>query len=587
VEPTDLPDRSLEGKEAPLKRFSKLLVLVFVMALIAAACGSDSEETTTTAAAGTDETTTTAAAETTTTATVAPDPGFEGKVLDAGGCDYGGRVEKITAVDEFTVQFDLCGPHPAFLQQIAFGVFGIQSEESLEASGGAPLDSPVGTGPYTLQEWVRGDSVIYARNDDYYGTVAPHATAVLKWSTESAGRLLELQSGNADGMTFPGPEDYAIIEGDANLTLLDKPEPNIFYMGFTDTFAPWDNVDVRKAVALAIDRQRLVDTFYPPGSETASHFTPCSVENGCQGDAWYDFDVEAAKALLAEAGFADGFDTKIYYRDVTRGYLPTPGNVAADIQAQLKANLNINAEVVVMESGEFIQTSSAGGLDGIHLLGWTGDYPHVTNFLDFHFAETNAQYGNPHPEIYEPLLTASQLASAEEAAPLYVEANNAIKDLVPMVPIAHAGSAFGATATVTGAYAPPWGQVMFNAWDNGTDTLVFVQGNEPISLYCADETDGESLRACAQVVEALYSYTPTGDIQPQLATECVPNEDLSAWTCALRQGVTFHDGTTLDANDVVVSYTAGLDASSPLHTGNSGVFEYYDYLWNGLINAEG
>jgi peptide/nickel transport system substrate-binding protein len=559
------------------------------MALIAAACGSDSEETTTTAAASADETTTTAAApaETTTTATVAPDPGFEGKVLDAGGCDYGGRVEKITAVDEFTVQFDLCGPHPAFLQQIAFGVFGIQSEESLTASGGAPLDAPVGTGPYSLQEWVRGDSVIYARNDAYYGTLAPHATAVLKWSTESAGRLLELQSGNADGMTFPGPEDYATIADDEALVLIDKPEPNIFYMGFTDTFAPWDNVDVRKAVALAIDRQRLVDTFYPPGSETASHFTPCAVVNGCQGDSWYDFDVEAAKALLAEAGFADGFDTKIYYRDVTRGYLPTPGNVAADIQAQLKENLNINAEVVVMESGEFIQTSSAGGLDGIHLLGWTGDYPHVTNFLDFHFAETNAQFGNPHPEIYETLLAASQLASAAEAAPLYEEANNAIKELVPMVPIAHAGSAFGATAAATGAYAPPWGQVMFNAWDNGTDTLVFVQGNEPISLYCADETDGESLRACAQIVEALYSYTPTGDIQPQLATECAPSEDLSAWTCSLRQGVTFHDGTTLDANDVVVSFTAGLDASSPLHTGNSGVFEYYDYLWNGLINAEG
>ncbi|MEA3510312.1 MAG: ABC transporter substrate-binding protein, partial [Actinomycetota bacterium] len=167
-----------------MKRFSKLLVLVFVMALIAAACGSDSEETTTTAAAGTDETTTTAApAETTTTATVAPDPGFEGKALDAGGCDYGGRVEKITALDEFTVEFDLCGPHPAFLAQMAFIVFGIQSEESLEASSGAPLDTPVGTGPYSLQEWVRGDSVIFARNDDYYGTMAPHSTAVLKWST--------------------------------------------------------------------------------------------------------------------------------------------------------------------------------------------------------------------------------------------------------------------------------------------------------------------------------------------------------------------------------------------------------------------
>jgi ABC-type transport system substrate-binding protein len=248
-------------------------------------------------------------------------------------------------------------------------------------------------------------------------------------------------------------------------------------------------------------------------------------------------------------------------------------------------NLNIDADVVVMESGEFIQTSSAGGLDGIHLLGWTGDYPHVTNFLDFHFAETNAQFGDPIPEIYEPLKTASQATDEIAAAPLYSEANNAIKEFIPMVPIAHAGSAFAATAATSGAYAPPWGQVLFNRWDNGTDTIVFVQGNEPISLYCSDETDGESLRACAQVVEALYTYTPEGEVVPSLAVNCASDESLTVWTCELRQGVLFHDGTTFDANDVVASFTAGLDATSPLHTGNSGVFEYYDYLWNGLINA--
>ncbi len=561
------------------RRYLWFLTIV-ALALVASACSSGDSET------GDSTTTTEGTVETTTTTTRAPDPEFEGKVLDAGGCDYGGRVEKITAVDEFTVEFDLCSPHPAFLAQIAFGVFGIQPEEHLEATGGAPLDNPVGTGPYVLDEWIRGDSVVYTRNDDYYGTKPAHETAVLKWSTESAGRLLELQSGNADGMTFPGVQDFAVIEGDDSLVLLDKPEPNIFYMGFTNTFEPWNDVNVRKAVALAIDRQRIVDTFYPPGSETASHFTPCSVEFGCEGDSWYDFNVEEAQQLLADAGYPDGFDTTIYYRDVTRGYLPTPGDVAADIQAQLAENLNINAEVQVVESGEFIQTSSAGGYDGIHLLGWTGDYPHITNFLDFHFAETNAQFGDPYPEIYEPLATAAATADPSVAQPLYEEANNAIKDLVPMVAVAHAGSAFAATSAAEGAYAPPWGQVMFNFWDNGTDTLVFVQGNEPISLYCSDETDGESLRACAQVVEALYSYDTEGNVQPQLATGCEPNEDLSVWTCSLRQGVVFHDGSTFDANDVVVSYTAGLDASSPLHTGNSGVFEYYDYLW-GLINAEG
>jgi len=579
-----------------MRRNTAFLILLLAFALVVAAC-SDSEDsgtTTTTAApdattAAPDATTTTAAGSDTTAATTAPDAGFEGKaVANAAGCaeDYTGRVNTITAIDEFTVEFALCQPHPAFLEQIAFGVFGIQPEEHLEATSGAPLDNPIGTGPYSLQEWVRGDSIIYTRNDNYYGDVAPHATAVLNWATESSGRLIELQSGDSFGMTFPGPEDFATIEGDSNLELINKPEANIFYVGMTNTFEPFNNVDVRQAIAQGIDRQRIVDTFYPPGSEVASHFTPCSVEFGCEGESWYDFDVEAAKALLAGAGLADGFSTTIYYRDVTRGYLPTPGNVATDIQAQLLENLNIDAEVVVLESGEFIeQCSNVGECDGIHLLGWTGDYPHVTNFFDPHFGATVLQFGDPYPEIYEPLLTASTTTDPAVQGPAYEEANNAIKQLVPMVPVAHSASAFGALASVEGAYAPAWGQVLFNFWDNGTDTMVFTQGNEPISLYCSDETDGESLRACAQVVEALYGYEPDGTVKPQLATECAPNEEGSVWTCSLRQGVVFHDGSNFDANDVVASFAAGLDAASPLHTGNTGSWVYYEALWNGLMNA--
>ncbi len=564
--------------QTPLKPKTWWLGWLLAFGLVAAACSGTGDTTTTT----TRDTTTTTVEVTTTTSSP---PGYPGLVVDAGGCDYGGTVRSITAVDEFTVEFDLCGPHPGFLAQIASGVFGIQSQENLETTGGAPLRNPIGTGPYQLVDWIAGDSVVYERFDDYYGDKPAHKTAVLKWENESAGRLLDLQSGKADGMTFPGPKDYAAIDGSADLVLLEKPEPNVFYIGFTNTFPPWDDVRVRRAVALGIDRQRIIDRFYRPGSETASHFTPCSVENGCEGESWYEFNVDEAKALLAEAGLADGFETTIYYRDVTLGYLPSPGGVAAEIQAQLKENLNIDTEVVVMERTEFAEASSAGGLDGIHLRGWTGDYPHVTNFLDLRFAEPNAQFGDPYPAIYEPLKAASQATDAVAAALLYREANNAIKELVPMVPVAHVGSAFAATAGVAGAYAPPWGQVRFNQWDNGTDTVIFVQRTEPVSLYCADETDTGSLRACAQVVESLYSYSATGRVQPQLATDCAANETLELWTCSLRQGVLFHDGTTFDANDVVASLGAGLDASNPLHTGNSGAFLYYDYLWNGLINV--
>ncbi|MCH7481105.1 MAG: peptide ABC transporter substrate-binding protein, partial [Chloroflexi bacterium] len=129
--------------------------------------------------------------------------------------------------------------------------------------------------------------------------------------------------------------------------------------------------------------------------------------------------------------------------------------------------------------------------------------------------------------------------------------------------------------------------VEFYLLDNGTDTLVLVQNAEPISLYCADETDGESLRPCQQVVESLLEYaTNSGDTVPALATACTGNDDASVWTCTLREDVLFHDGSKFDANDVVASWATGLDASNPFHVGNTGGFDYFAYLWDGLINAE-
>jgi ABC-type transport system substrate-binding protein len=298
------------------------------------------------------------------------------------------------------------------------------------------------------------------------------------------------------------------------------------------------------------------------------------------GDDWYDFDAEAARALLADAGYPDGFETTIFYRDVFRSYLPEPGIVAEELQAQLAENLGITASIEVMESGAFIEESSAGRLDGIYLLGWNADYPHVTNFLDFHFSQDNPQFGDPFPEIYEPLLEGAQIADVAEAEPYYEEANNAIRELVPMVPISHGGSGVAYLASVEGAHASPLGNEYFAVMDPGTDTFVWMQNAEPLSFFCADETDGESLRACEQVIQALYAYEVGGTaVEPALATECTPNADLTEWTCSLREGVKFHDGSDFDANDVVATFTMGLDASSPLHVGNTNAWEYYCYIW--------
>jgi len=222
------------------------------------------------------------------------------------------------------------------------------------------------------------------------------------------------------------------------------------------------------------------------------------------------------------------------------------------------------------------------------LLGWGADYPHVTNFLDFHFSEMNPQFGDPYPEIYEKLQQAAQIADPAEAKPLYIEANDAVREFVPMVPIAHGGSAVGYKADVGGAHASPLGNEYFAVTDpGGRDTFVWMQNAEPISLYCNDETDGESLRACEQTLEPLLSYEiGATEVKPGLATSCDPNTDLTVWTCHLREGVKFHDGSMLDASDVVMSWVVAWDAAHPLHTGNTGAFSYFTYLWGNLLNVE-
>jgi len=509
-------------------------------------------------------------------------------------CSNGTLIRSVEAVDELTVRFTMCVPDPAFLPKIAFSVFAIYPREWLEATtaAGARLDRPIGTGPYYVSDWVRGESLTFNRYGDYWGDAAQTDTLVFRWSSESAARLLELQAGTVDGIDNVGPTDFETVQNDANLQLMIRPALNVFYIAMNSdpggTPDPiFSDVRVRQAVAMGIDRQRIVDTFYPPGSEVADYFTPCAIPNGCVGDPWYDFDPEAARALLAEAGYPDGFSTHLYYRDVVRGYLPEVARVAEEIQSQLRENLNIDAEIVVQESGTFIGNSNAGTLDGFHLLGWGADYPHVTNFLDFHFSGNRVQFGTPHPEIYEPLAAAAQIADPAEAEPLYVEANNAIRELVPMVPVAHGGSATAYRADVVNPQASPLTSEMFGVTDpGGRDTFVWMQNAEPISLFCQDETDGESLRGCEQVLESLYGYDINGTaVHPQLAQECVPNDDLTVWTCTLREGVTFQNGFALDASDVVATFTAGLDLNSPLHIGNTGTFDYWVTLWGNLIGA--
>ena len=494
-------------------------------------------------------------------------------------------IKSIKALDEFTVEFQLCHTNPAFVTKMGFVGFVISPSEYIEEQGGSGemLDKFIGTGPYMVDEWSRGESLTMTKFDGYWGEPAVNDGYVLRWATEGTTRLLELQAGTADWISSPSIDDWATIQEDENLTLVPAPGADILYLAFTNTAEPFGDVNVRKAVALALDRQRIVDNFFPVGGAVPNHFCNDTIEYCNLGDNWYEQDVEAAKALLAEAGYPDGFSTTLYYRDVYRSYLPEPGATAVDIQSQLKDTLNIDVEVIVMESGEFIAESTTGSLDGMFLLGWGMDYPHITNSLDYHFNAANPQFGDPFPAIYEPLAEAAQLSDPAQLTELYTAANNAIKENLPMVIVARGANANASVAAMEDISRPPFGVVYWSTVEapNGGN-LNLVQNAEPISLMCNDESDGESLSACVQGMEGLIKYDETGSPSPALAESWDLSDDGMTITFHLREGVTFHDGSSFDANDVLATWDMGLNLNSPNHVGNTGAFDYWSYLW-GLI----
>ncbi len=566
-------------------RRARLAALAATAVLVVAACGSS---TTASPAATT--------APTTGPATEAPSapPDYVGMTYPETGeapcgvAPYTGNLKKITALDYKTVEFQMCQPDVAFLAKVAFAAFGISDSDYLAAH--APdksyLDQPNGTGPYKLKEWSRGNRIVLEAFDGYWGEKALSPFVEFRWSEEAAQRLLELQSGNVDGIDNPGTSDIDGIKADPTLAFKERAGLNVLYLGMNVDLKPWDDVRVRQAVAMAIDRQQIVDNFYPAGSEAATHFTPCAIPFACEGEATWDFNVAEAKRLMTEAGYPDGFKTKITFRNAVRSYLPEPPVIATEIAQQLKANLGIDATIDIMESGALFAAQTDGTLDGLVLLGWGADYPDASNFLDYHFGRASKRFGTPFDDIATALEKGAAAAADADRAAAYADANNAIKEHVPAVIMVHGGSGTAWKADVTGAHSSPLGNEQFAKMKAGDrDTLVWDQNLEPLSLYCGDESDGEALRACEQITESLYAYELGGTKPiPSLATECTPNTELTTWTCALREGVKFHDGSDFDANDVVVSFAAAWDTKHPLHIGRDGLFDYIPGNFGGFLN---
>ena len=499
-------------------------------------------------------------------------------------------IARMEAVDELTVRFTLCAPDPAFTQKLAVTNFAVNDSGWLAAAAadGSLATSMNGTGPLALAAWEQGVQIVLTRNDSYWGDRAASERVVIQWEPESAARLLQLRAGTVDAADNLAPTDEAAIAADASLALLTRPGFNTFYLNFNNRYAPVSDVRVRQAIAIALDRQRIVDLFYPSGSTLATHVPPCVIDGACVGDAWYEQDLVAARALLADAGYPNGIDLTLSLRETPRAYLPDPVAVATDIQAQLAA-VGIRVTLKVEEAGGYIGKLLSGDLESASFSAALPDYPEVWNSLGIDFGSTSGPaHGDQYPQLVALLDEAQRESDPAARAALFTQINNEIRAQVPVVPIANGASLIAARAAVSGLVASPVAMERFaSVRVEGSGTFTWLQGGEPAGLYCMDEEDREAVRICAQVMEGLYGYAEGGTAaEPRLATGCAVSADGLVVECALRSGVSFHNGAQLDAGDVLDSFAAAWDCAHPLHVGRTGDFRGWGWIMGTLSESE-
>lgn len=271
-------------------------------------------------------------------------------------------ITAVDAVDPQTVQITLDGPNGSLLFNLAWGDAVIVAPESIEDI----KTNPVGTGAYTFQEWVQGDRITLARNPDYWGDQPALASATFKFISDPTAAFAAMMAEDIDAFdNFPAPENLPQFDADPRFQVLVGSTEGETILSTNNKQPPFDDIRVRQAVAHAIDRQAIIDgAMFGYGTPIGTHFAPHNpAYKDLTGNSAYD--PEQAKALLSEAGFAEGFETTLH--------LPPPSYArrGGEIIAAQLAAVGIKAEIINVEWAQWLETVFRGKNFGLTIVSHT------------------------------------------------------------------------------------------------------------------------------------------------------------------------------------------------------------------------
>ena len=348
-------------------------------------------------------------------------------------------VADIQAPDELTVVMTLSEPFSPLLSKLAHSLNVIVSEDVVREHGDLQ-QVVVGTGPFRFVEYVPQTRLVLERNPDFWGTDAegnrlPYLDGIVfQFYPDPTARTTAIQTGSVDFIEYVPSADVDILRADPNIEVVGGLSANFRSIYFNVERPPFDDVNVRRAIAYAIDEQAIVDlALFGTGGVPATGTTiPASNYYGIDSSPYIGRDVEAARAALAASAYPEGFEFDLYVTS-TYDFLRTPAEV---VQANL-AEIGIRANIVAEDWSIYLPKALEGDFAAT-ILGESGQSDPDDFLFNVFYTGNGGNLGNfSDPELDRLLEEGRRVADQEQRRQVYVQAQERILDLVPHVFLFH------------------------------------------------------------------------------------------------------------------------------------------------------
>jgi oligopeptide transport system substrate-binding protein len=355
-------------------------------------------------------------------------------------------ISGVKVLDDFTLQVTIDSPKSYFLSKLTYPAAFVVDKANVE-SGVGWWHHPNGTGPFKLDQWVANQTLKLAKNELYYGDKAKVDSVVF-----------QLWGGVPMNMYEQGQIDVTSVGTDYTAEVTDKsgpfyneltitPELSFYYIGFNTKEPPFDDVNIRRAFSLAIDKEKLVSLVFAGTMQPAYGILPPGIPGYNEKLVGLGYDVEEAKKLIAESSYGDVANLP----PITLTTAGWGGVISADLESliyQWRENLGVEVKVRQLEPEMFLYHLDEE-LDQMFDSGWVADYPHPQDFLDVLFASgaENNYGGYSNPDFDALLEKAAAELDPDQGLALYQQAEQMLVDDAACIPLC-----FGVNYVLTKPY---------------------------------------------------------------------------------------------------------------------------------------